>query len=319
MIFGAAQSASPRFISRTVMAKTTNVSIFLKSLVVKQGVDGGQAMFDAFDSADPAYSTLGQYDKTKATDGGGVATASSLPNLLNFNSVTSYGPVSTGPGGSINSAAWRIGDTAWLASHPGSGQIEPGFFTTDFNATFPDVPVPFTAGYTVPIGGTVGSTNFAYVMGTGKYQISSGNFGGKVYVSGDAVLYVTSGATVDFNATLDSIVIAPGASLQLYVGSATANLPDVVNTSTADKFAYFGLPTNTAINQRVNANFTGTVYAPSAKYAPGGNGTANEQKVFGAIIAKSVNYNDFWSFHFDKNLLRVGPARGYMVSSWNEL
>jgi hypothetical protein len=329
MIFGAAQSASPRFISRTVMAKTTNVSIFLKSLVVKKGINANGNSFsaDAFDSSDPAYSTLGQYDKTKAADGGGVATASTLANQLNFGSATVKAHVSTGPGGSINTPAWRIGDTAWLASHPGSGQIEPGFFTTDFNATFPDVPVPFTAGYTVPIGGTVagntvggnGGTNFSYVMGSGKYQISSGNFGGKVYVSGDAVLYVTSGATVNFNTTLDSIFIAPGASLQLYVGSATVNLPNVVNDTTPDKFVYYGLPTNTAINQQVNADFIGTVYAPNAKYTLGGNGSGAEQKIIGASITDSVSYNDLFSFHYDLNLLKVGPARGFLVSSWNEL
>jgi hypothetical protein len=323
MIFGAAQSTSPPLVSRTVMAKTTIISLFPKFLVVKKGVNatGNSFVADAFDSSDPAYSTGGKYDPAKAADGGGVATASSLANQLNFGSATVYGRVATGPGGSINSSAWRIGDHSWLASHPGSGQIEPGYFTTDFNATFPDVPVPFTAGYTTPASGSypVGGTNYSYLLGSGKYMIGSGNFGGKVYVSGDAILYVTSSATVNFDPTADRIYLAPGASLQLYVGSATANLPNVVNTTTPDKFIYFGLPTNTAINQRVNAEFIGGVYAPNAKWTLGTDGSGAEQKIMGASVTDSMSYNDLFTFHYDLNLQRVGPARGYLVSGWNEL
>lgn len=312
-------------LARTVTVATTNIPIFVKGLLVKKTItsNGNSVIADAFDSTNPLFSnTNGQYMSSKATNGGGIATLSTNATALNFGSATVYGPVATGPGGSINSSVWRIGTQAWLVANPGSGKIMPGWFTTDMNVTLPDVQPPSLGSYFTPSSGTAvynGKTNsYNYVLSSGNYQISSGTVNGKMIVTGNATLYITSAASVNFSSS-DSIIIAPGASLQLYVGSATANLPNVVNTGTATQFTYYGLPTNTKINQTVNADFTGNLYAPNADYTLGGNGLGYLQNISGAAVVNTMYYNDLFSFHYDAALASLGLSRGVVVNSWKEV
>lgn len=304
-------------LSRAVRVTTTNIPIFIKALLVKKTLtsNGNAAFADAFDSSDPRYSTNGQYIASKATDGGGIATLSGAANAINFGSATVYGPVATGPGGSISTNSWTIGSHAWQAANPGK-HVQPGWLTSDLNVNLPPVQAPTGGG--APAGGTVGGVVYDYILSSGNYQIGTGAFKGKVLVTGNATLYVTSGAAVNFSSS-DSIVIQPGASLNLYVGSASATLPNVVNTTTADKFTYFGLPTNTKLVQNVNANFIGNIYAPNADYTLGGNGTGSEQKILGAAVINSMNYNDTFTFHYDAVLGSLGLSRGVVVSTWDEI
>ena len=115
------------YISRTVRITTTNNPMFVKGLVVKNTLtsNGNNIMSDAFDSANPLYSTNGQYSASKATDGGGIATVSSAINALNFSGGGYvYGPVATGPGGSIPAGlagGIAIGSHAWVAAHGNTG------------------------------------------------------------------------------------------------------------------------------------------------------------------------------------------------------
>ena len=323
---------SQNYISRTVSITTTNNGLFVKGLIVKDGVtsNGNSVSADAFDSGDPLYSTNGMYIASKATDGGGIATLSSVANALNFGAGTIYGAVATGPGGSIPAALY-VGDKAWLAANP-TQHIQPGRVTTDMNASFPDVLAPYTsglgltqvkinaAGQTYPITSAVPGLTLVWYLTSGDYYINSGTLSGKVVVAGNARIYVTSSATVNFAPATDSISISNNASLQFYVGSATAALPNVSNpTGKAAKLQYFGLPTNTNITCTVNTDFIGVMYAPNAKITMGGNGTGSEQKIIGAVIGKSMFYNDTFSFHYDKALARTGLARGYLIASWSEL
>jgi hypothetical protein len=239
-----------------------------------------------------------------------------LANQLNFGSGTVYGPVATGPGGTIP-ASLIVGSHAWLAANPGVDYLP--WITSDMNVTLPNVPAPYGSGLP-PSGSIVGGVLYTYVLTSGNWYMPIGNFGGNVLVTGNATLYVPSTATVNFSPTTGSITIATNASLKLYVGSPSAVLPNLVNSSgNAAKFTYFGLPTNTDIKQTVNADFVGTVYAPSAKYTLGGNGTGSEQKIIGAIVSASMYYNDFFTFHYDLNLARIGLSNGYLMASWDEL
>jgi hypothetical protein len=303
---------------RTVRVTTTNSAIFLKGITVKQGIDshGNSTLADAFDSSDPLFSTLGKYVAAKATDGGGIASLSTNANVLSFGSIHVYGTVAVTPTGGISSNSWYIGSHVWQTANP-STHIQPGYFTKDFNVTLPNVQTP-TWTSTGPPSGTVSNISYNYVLGSGNYQTTSGTVSGKVYVTGDAVWYITSSAAVNF-ATTDSIILGPNASLVMYVGSPSVNLPNVVNNTTSDRFIYFGLPTNTSLTQRVNADFIGSVYAPNALYTLGGNGSGSEQKFIGAIVAKSMDFNDFFTFHYDKVLATMGLSRGYIVRTWNEI
>ena len=91
-----------------------------------------------------------------------------------------------------------------------------------------------------------------------------------------------------------------------------------VNPGSALNFEYFGLPTNTSIALSGNAAFTGSIYAPSAALTLGGGGSTTYDFV-GSTITATVTMNGHFKFHYDESLARLGPSRGYVVSSWNEI
>jgi hypothetical protein len=319
VMFAAVAVTTPKAeVRRAVRVTATNNAIFTKGIVVRKTINssGGSSMADAFDSSNPLFSTNGQYVAAKATDGGGIATLSSAANALSFGSLKSYGPVSVGPGGSI-SGSYNVGTHAWLATHSG---IQPGYFAADMAVNFPNVQTPAPGGVSPLLSQTIGGTLYAYVLDSGNYETSIGPVKGKVLVRGNALWYITKAAAVSF-ASGDSITISSNATLRLYVGCDTATLPNVVNTNngTADKFTYFGLPTNSNLVQNINADFIGTVYAPYAKYTLGGNGSGAEQKIIGAVVVDSMAYNDFFTYHYDMSLGRLGLSRGFIVNSWNEI
>ena len=325
------------YLSRTVQTTTTNDPIFVKALVVKKTVtsNGNSVTADAFDSGSPLYSTNGQYVASKAQDGGGIATLSGAANALNFGGGTVNGPVATGSGGSIPSSL-NVGTRAWLAG-PHSGNVQPGYFTTDMNVTFQDVTVDAalatagiltqskisSSGVVYPLTSILGGLTTAWVLiGGNNYRITNGTLSGKVVVigPGTANLLVTSNAAVNFSASADSISISNNVNFQMFVGSPTVSLPNVANSSGyAANFTYLGLPTNTNLTMQVNANFVGTMYAPNANVTLGGNGGGSDQKIIGAMVSNTMNFNDLFSFHYDNALARTGLSRGYLMTSWREM
>jgi hypothetical protein len=172
-----------------------------------------------------------------------------------------------------------------------------------------------------PGSGTVSGTSYTYVLNGGNYILGSLSMSGnnqKMIITGNATLYVTGNISLAGQA---SIQIAPGASLRLYVGGATASLGGngVINSNTdASKFYYYGLPSNTSLTMSGNAAFTGVVYAPSAALSLGGGGN-NTYDFVGAAVVNTATMNGHYNFHYDENLGRVGPSRGYVLTSWNEI
>src|SRR5439155_1096794 len=128
--------------------------------------------------------------------------------------------------------------------------IQPGWSANDFNVDFPEVLEPFSSGFS-PVSGTVGATNYTYVLGSDNYLMTSLTLKSKeiMYVNGNAVLYVTGDVLMQGNgSTASQIIIAPGASLAIYVGGATADFTQVNNQGNAKTFSYYGLPANTSVS-----------------------------------------------------------------------
>ncbi|MBU6400903.1 MAG: hypothetical protein KGS61_11335 [Verrucomicrobia bacterium] len=314
-------------LSRTVQCTTQRNALFAKGMVAKGQIDlnGNNIATDSFDSADPNYSTNGVYWPGHTKSNGDIATDSGLTNSLSVGNATIQGHVSSGPGqntievgpnGSVGSAAWIQG---------GNTGIQPGWSNDDMNVAFPDVQAPFSSGYSTPAGGSVGGTNYTYVMGSGNYELSTLSLSGQnqVLINGNAVLYVTGNVSLAGNAQL---IIATNASLMLYVGTANTNAPVSVSLGgngianqggNAANFYYFGLPSNTSLSLSGNATFTGAIYAPEAAFTLGGGGSGTYNFVGGSVSA-TATMNGHYNFHYDENLARVGPARGYVVTSWNE-
>jgi hypothetical protein len=166
---------------------------------------------------------------------------------------------------------------------------------------------------------TTTSATYEYALGTGNYQMQSLSMtGGKLIVTGDAVLYVTGDVSMTGQAQL---IVAPGGSLKIYVAGSSANFGGngILNQSgDTTKFTYFGLPGNTSLGLSGNSSFTGTFYAPNANFALNGGGN-NDYDFAGASVTKTVSMHGHFKFHYDERLGRVvGPVR-YRAASWNEL
>ena len=115
-----------------------------------------------------------------------------------------------------------------------------------------------------------------------------------------------------------SIIIAPGASLELYVGGANTSITTLNNAGNCATFTYYGLPGNTSITLSGNDLFLGSIYAPQRRLelSGGGNNTLDYQ---GACAVNTIGMNGHFNFHFDENLRRKGPVRGYQITSWTEI
>jgi hypothetical protein len=158
--------------------------------------------------------------------------------------------------------------------------------------------------------------HYDYVFDTGNYELDS--LSGRVLTRGNAVVLVTD--SVSFTGQ-DSIEIDFGATMKLYVSATSASIRGngVLNYSgNANQFYYYGLPSNTSLAIGGNGSFTGVVYAPQADFTLGGGGN-DDHDFIGASISKSVSMNGHFKFHYDENLSREGPARGFLITSWNEI
>jgi len=116
-----------------------------------------------------------------------------------------------------------------------------------------------------------------------------------------------------------SIVIATGASLQIYVaGSVSLAGNGVVNnTGYTTSLQLYGLPTSTSWSVSGNGQWNGTLYAPEAALSINGGGSSGD--VSGALVAKSITLSGNAKFHYDESLKKTGPIAGYLVASWQEL
>jgi len=302
-------------VARKVAVTTGEASVFRGMMAARVNVDlkGNGISTDSFDSMDPNYSTAGLYDPAKRKAAGDIA---STGGIINVQNADIRGTLYTSPGGSYTIGPnGTVGDLSW----PAGGGMQPGHYKNDFNMDFPDVLPPYASGF-APAGASVGGTNYAWVLGNGNYM-SSDPSGAKfknndiILVTGKARVYVTG----DFDMANGSrIIIAPGASLQLYVGGANTTIATLNNAGNCATFTYFGLPSNQSITLNGNDIFLGSIYAPSASLTMGGGGN-NALDYQGACAVSTVGLNGHFNFHFDENLKRKGPVRGYQISSWIEM
>jgi Tfp pilus assembly protein PilX len=140
----------------------------------------------------------------------------------------------------------------------------------------------------------------------------------KMLVMGpNTVVYVKGDFRMTGNA---EIIIAPGASLKMYVaGNVNLAGNGILNyTLDASKFSLFGLPSCTDIQFGGNAEFTGVVYAPQANISLNGSGTT-VQDIVGAIVGARATLNGLFQFHYDEALGRAKILAKYTPASWVEL
>ena len=302
-------------VPRIVRTGTKTDPLFAKGLVAKGMIDvnGNNVRTDSFDSSDIMYNTGGMYDPTKNKDGGDVATNGQIVNVGNADIM---GHVSTGPGGKVNIGPnGKVGDKNWHLS--GNKGIQEGWVRDDMNVEFPDVELPAGLSSASPISKWDASGNPMITAGDFTEHGSLSLNNKKLIVAGHARLYIKNNLSMSGNAAIE---ILPGASLQIYVGGASAEIAGngVVNhNSTASSFSYWGLNSNKLVSMKGNAAFTGTVYAPYAHFVLGGGGSTIYDYV-GAAVVGSVKLDGHYNFHYDEALNKFGPLRRYIIDSWHE-
>ena len=306
---------------RKVRVITKSDPLFSKAMAAQGLIDmnGKWIVTDSFDSSDltGTYNTGGKYDSSKKKAGGNVATNG---QLVNVNNAWVYGSVATGPGGTVQVKQWAsVGDTFWV---PTIG-IQPGHATDDMNVEFGTVSVPTEALNTIntAYSSTKGGANVltgGQLPGTTNY-FKLNTLSGNITVTGNAVVYVPAGGSVSFSGTKDGITLATGATLTMYVGAASVTIAGngIVNPGSALNFQYYGLPTNTSISISGNGDFSGAIDAPNAALAM--NGFGNNGSFIGSCVVNTVTMNGGVQFHYDEALAKLGPIRGYIVTSWNEV
>jgi hypothetical protein len=301
-------------ITRSIRATTETASAFQGAMVARVNIDmkGNGVSTDSFDSADPLHSTNGLYYAPWRKDGGDVASTGGIVNIQNAHV---RGTLYTGPSGSYTIAQGSVGDLTWVDG--GTNGVQQGHYKNDFNLDFPPVVPPFATAIP-PMGGTISGTNYTWVLGSGNFKSLGDtklNTGDTILVNGNAVLYVTGDFLMQGGS---SIVIAPGANLQLYVGGANTSIGTLNNAGNCANFSYFGLPSNTSVTLGANDVFLGSIYAPDADLTMNGGGTDNLD-FQGACVVKTVGMNGHFNFHFDENLRKKGPIRAYQVATWTEI
>lgn len=305
-------------ISRSVSVDADTYSVFRGSMAARVNVDlkGNDVATDSFDSMDPLHSTNGLYYLPWRKANGDIASAGGLINVKNANVM---GTLYTSPAGSAYVGPnGSVGDVAWVSA-PTPG-IQAGHYKNDFNMDFPPVQPPFATGFT-PGSGTVNGTNYTWVLGNNNYMVDNGKTdlkfttGDTILVSGRARVYVTGDFLMQGSS---QIIIQPGGSLELFVAGANTAITKVNNGGNCATFSYFGLPSNTSVQLSGNDVFLGTIYAPSADLKLSGGGSFNLDYQ-GAIAVNNIGMNGHFNFHFDENLKRKGPVRGYRITSWREI
>jgi hypothetical protein len=316
-------------VARRVLVQAQNTPIFPVAMAAigQINLNGNNIATDSFDSGDPNYSVNGKYptgNLSKTKDNGTIVTRSTLVNSLNVGNADIKGKVKTGPNGTVSIGnQGTVGNKAWVEG--GNKGIQPGYSADDFNVDFPNAVLPSVSWSALPSAPNPkpvinGITYGTYILTSGNYQVSG--LSGKVYIATNAqvTLYVTGNVSLSGQ---DQVDISPeNASLTIYMGgssfstSGNAGLNNLSQNPMA--LAIYGLPSNTSISLGGNAALSATVYAPQADFSLGGGGN-NTYDFVGASITKTVTMNGHYNFHYDENIARVGPSRGYVATSWIEV
>jgi hypothetical protein len=267
-------------------------------------LNGNTLYTDSFNSKDPNLSNDRNYDPTRTSTNGDIAT---MYGVIDVGNADVHGTVLLGPS--------ATGDL------PGPNGTISGGVSQDFNFEFPEVVLPATSWLPqTPNTETVDGVSYQYVFK---------NSGDYVLTTAPSSIYIGTNANVRIritnNASPNVIRIAGDGTgedgkLAIYMEGSTFTLNGnaVVDSGVARNFAYYGTAQNTSINIGGNATFVGSIYAPSADLRMIGGGTTPIDFV-GALVARTANLSGHYRFHFDEDLMAPPLYRGYVATSWDEL
>ena len=260
------------------------MGLVARTTIMLAGSGSDWPWIDSFDSSDANYSTMGQYDPLKRKDKAFVATLSTAPGCINTGSGEIYGIAATAPGGTV---IGTVGDGLWCTTMTG---IQTNHVRDDFNLTIPNATLPPASWLPFPFTGTLVNKDYKLTGDLTSGFSVSGTV--RVWVVGDVKL---TGAG-------DSIVINPGARLEMFISGTLAEIggQGILNgPGSAASCAIWGLPTCTSFKYAGSVNFIGRIYAPQAAFTLKGGTDAT-----GAFTAHSFNFSGSTGIHIDEALAR---------------
>jgi len=301
---------------RSVRVGTKVGRVFPYALLSKSKVTfGGNGRVDSFNSTNILESTNGQYSAALATDRATVASLTRNATDFSVGNVDVWGYVATGPGAHVYVGPNGVVGSRPFALDPSNGtRIETGHIRQDLNVYIPDAALPpdFSRLPTplVPLPGTN-----TYVAGNGDYSavnISMGN--GQVFlITGRARILVTGKVNLTGDA---AIILTTNATVEWYQEGDTVSMGGrgVVNgRGFAKDFQIVGLRTCTSISYGGTVQFTGAVYAPSATITLEGGADA-----FGALVGNAIELKGDMGLHYDEALNSPQKIR-FIANSWQEV
>lgn len=312
-------AATPKM-TRAVRLVLALSSKFPMGFVARQTIDlnGNGIYTDSFDSTDTGKSTGGLYDAAKRQANGDIASNSSVINTVNIGNAEIYGTINTGYGGSAAMGPNGTVGPTFVNSDRATTTAEAeaaGWVQHDFSVDVPSVNLPAVLA-SAP---SLGSLNGTATISSGDWQASQIRLTGndQLTISGNVRLYVTG--DVDVSGSTSSIIIEPGAHLEVYVAGSVAIAGNGVvnNTGVAVNNQFYGLPTSTSWSVSGNGQWVGTIYAPQAALTLDGGGTSGDMS--GGVVALNITLNGHTHFHYDEALRKdQSVAAGYVVSAWQQ-
>lgn len=289
-------------LTRTLRVTTTNVALCNVAFGAVNSVTmhGNGLAADSFDSGNTNLSTNGQYDSSKTSTNGNVASVNGPVDLGNHSIA---GNLYLGPNAQYDSSTGQVSGTIY----------------NDFNVDYPDVVLPNVTFFPAPsTTTTINGTSYNHVFTSSRNYVVTDS--GSIYVGTNVNVTVEVTAS-SWDAGSVNIAGSAGNSGNLTVfmtgTSTTLGGNTTVNSGVAGNFMYFGLPSNTSVTVGGNSSYVGVIYAPEAVLTLNGGG--NNNGFIGSCIVNSITMNGHYDFHYDQALGRTGPARGYLATSWQEL
>ncbi len=320
---------------RTVRVTSTPRGVFAPGgITVKKSINlGSDFLIDSYDSTNPFKSTGGKYDPAKAQANGNLASVSANAGQLMLADSKIFGHLYSTPTGGYTplGSDGMVGDQVFQSNPANVSKIQPGYYSNDLNITIPDVDPPTGyASFPTPTASqmnqTVAGVLYAYVLGTGNYQLPAGTtLKGNVLIQGDAVLYIPSTGRIQFGSGDVINIDASNASLKMYNASTKdAVMKDVSNSSAIpSKFTYYGLPTTAGSKLTMTGSgayaFAGLINAPNQDVVLKGSNGGNQDFV-GAIIANNFTMSGHTYMHIDESLLQGGDNDAIpVINSYAEI
>lgn len=268
--------------------------------------------------ADSYNSAVGPYNPANPGDNSFIGNNSMMAQQLEVkDGAKIHGEVGTGaPGGLKLSSPSIIGDTPYVNNPANAGQVEAGHNSSGLNVPISTVPAtPFSGPGLPPGGGSVGGTNYSYVLSGNNYKVN-----GTLTLDSSKVMMVTGNATLWVTDTLvvkdtSKIIIAPDATLTLYLEKqfyAQGN-SQINPGGRAEQFSYYGMNSNAEFYMSDFATLVGTVYSPAAKMDISGNA-----QLFGGGHANEIVLQGNSRFHYDE-ALSATREQPFVITSWKEL